>query len=244
VGARIQRLYAYQNNEALANTMIEMSNHLVNIETKTKHLVGRFITSGQSVDVVNEFELFAFKLMAFIIFSKDIDADTQLNKEVKEMYELLRRSQRALGTLGHVPLYYSVATKFPWLVPANDRFTSLAQRITDRRKKVSCLYQETLPLFSLLLFSSITNANLTFIHIISTQHQHHSSILEQPDTYSIPGTKASQMLISYLNLARQHLEPSCPPQQAVLYPGSSMNTSTSNACSDHHLRSNTPQTQS
>jgi hypothetical protein len=167
-GSKDSKVICLSKQRGLANTMIEMSNHLVKIETNTKHLVDRFITSGQSVDVVNESELFAFKLMALIIFSEDVDADTQLHNEVKEMYELLRRSQRALGTLGHVPWYCSVATKFPLLVPANDRFTSLAQRMTDRRKKVSCPYQETLPLFSLLLFSSITNANLTSIHIIST----------------------------------------------------------------------------
>jgi cytochrome P450 len=111
-----------------------MSNHLSKIQLKTSHLVTRFAKLKKGVDVVNEFELFAFKLMAFIIFSEDIDETARLASEAEDVYATLRLSQRAIGTYGHVPWCYSIATKFKWLVPDNDNFTKLAQQMVDRRR--------------------------------------------------------------------------------------------------------------
>lgn len=118
----------------VVNGALEMSNHLWKVQLKTSHLVTRFGELNKGVDVVNEFELFAFKLMAFIIFSEDIDETARLARSFEDVYSSLRLSQQAIGIYGHVPWYYSVARKFPWLVPENNNFTQLAQEMVDRRQ--------------------------------------------------------------------------------------------------------------
>ncbi|KAI1151926.1 cytochrome P450 [Nemania diffusa] len=126
----------------------EMSNHIPKIEMKTTGLVQFLQSAPSSADVVTIFELFAFKLMAFIIFSQSIDDESALDTEASKSYEQLRQSQRAIGTFGHVPWYYSVASKFRFLVPENDTFTRLATRMIDQRRKI----RPTVPdLFSYLL---------------------------------------------------------------------------------------------
>lgn len=72
--------------------------------------------------------------MAFITFSEDIDETARLASEAEDVYTTLRLSQRAIGTYGHAPWCYSIATKFTWLVPDNDNFTKLAQQMVDRRR--------------------------------------------------------------------------------------------------------------
>lgn len=114
-----------------------MSNHIPKIEMKTTGLVQFLQSAPSSADVVTIFELFAFKLMAFIIFSQSIDDESALDTEASKSYEQLRQSQRAIGTFGHVPWYYSVASKFRFLVPENDTFTRLATRMIDQRRKVN-----------------------------------------------------------------------------------------------------------
>ncbi|KAI0487366.1 cytochrome P450 [Xylaria cf. heliscus] len=126
----------------------EMSNHIPKIEIKTACLVQFLQCAPSNADVVTIFELFAFKLMTFIIFSQDIDDQAALDTEASKSYEQLRRSQRAVGTFGHVPWYYSVATKFKFLVPANDTFTRLATRMVDQRRKINPAVPD---LFSYLL---------------------------------------------------------------------------------------------
>jgi hypothetical protein len=112
-----------------------MSDHTPKIETKTADLVHSLQTASSNVDVVTVLELFAFKLMSFIIFSQDIDEQAHMADEASESYEQLRESQRAIGTYGHVPWWYSVASKFAFLIPQNDTFTRLATRMIDKRRK-------------------------------------------------------------------------------------------------------------
>ncbi|KAI1283340.1 cytochrome P450 [Xylaria sp. FL0933] len=126
----------------------EMSNHIPKIEIKTTSLVRLLQSTPSNADVVTIFELFAFKLMAFIIFSQDIDDESILDTEASKSYEQLRQSQRAIGTFGHVPWYYSVASKFTFLIPENDTFTQLATRMIDRRRKIKPAVPD---LFSYLL---------------------------------------------------------------------------------------------
>ncbi|KAI0096455.1 cytochrome P450 [Nemania sp. FL0031] len=126
----------------------EMSNHIPKIEIKTADLVRILQSSPSNVDIVTVFELFAFKLMAYIIFSQDIDHESALDTEASESYEQLRKSQRAIGTYGHVPWFYSVASKFRFLIPENDKFTQLATRMIDQRRSITPAVPD---LFSYLL---------------------------------------------------------------------------------------------
>ncbi|KAJ8130310.1 hypothetical protein O1611_g3321 [Lasiodiplodia mahajangana] len=126
----------------------EMSNHVPKIEIKATDLVHSLQNCPSNVDVVTTFELFAFKLMAYIIFSRDVGNEAILDTEVSESYEQLRKSQRAIGTFGHVPWYYSVASVFRFLIPENDTFTRLATRMIDQRRKINPAVPD---LFSYLL---------------------------------------------------------------------------------------------
>ncbi|GAP87504.1 putative cytochrome P450 [Rosellinia necatrix] len=126
----------------------EMSGHISKIEIKITSLL-RFLRSAPSnADVVTIFELFSFKLMAFIIFSQDIDGEPALDTDVSKSHEQLRQSQRAIGTFGHVPWYYSVSSKFKFLIPENDGFTRLATRMIDQRRTIN---PDVPDLFSYLL---------------------------------------------------------------------------------------------
>ena len=60
------------------------------------------MSKKRSVNIAAENELFAFRLMSYVIFSRDLNY-VNLQEEVRSTYETLRRSQEVLGTLGHVP---------------------------------------------------------------------------------------------------------------------------------------------
>lgn len=113
-----------------------MSDLIPKIEMKTTDLMGSLRNDGTNVDVAAVFELFVFKLMAFIIFSEDVEKEAHLDSEASESYEQLCKSQRAIGTYGHVPWLYSVAQKFAFLIPDNDIFTRLATLMIDEFRKV------------------------------------------------------------------------------------------------------------
>ena len=116
-----------------------MKNHTAKIQKKADDFIQWLKVTPGPVNAAEEYEHLAFKIMAFVIFSRDFDDDYLLAVEGREAYKTIRASQHALGTYGHVPWFYSVAQWFPGLIPENAKFNRLANKMVDERRKVHTL---------------------------------------------------------------------------------------------------------
>ena len=114
----------------------EMSGHADKVEAKTRDFMGWLAKNPGRLNIAPEYQLFTFKLMAYVIFSIDMDVNAELRQRAEQTYKTLTRSQTALGTLGHVPWMYSVNERFPGLIRQNEEFTCLANELLQRRRSV------------------------------------------------------------------------------------------------------------
>ena len=89
-----------------------------------------------NINIAPEFALFAFILMAYVIFSIDLDTDEKSRQHAQTSYDTLYRSQTTLGFLGHVPWMYSVGESFPGLIRQNEDFTQLAHELLEIRRRI------------------------------------------------------------------------------------------------------------
>ena len=88
------------------------------------------------INFAPEVALFTYIVMAYVVFSIDVDTDPDWREGAEKSYAVLTRSQTSLGILGHVPWMYSVNTRFPGLIWQNDEFTAFARKLVERRKQV------------------------------------------------------------------------------------------------------------
>ena len=106
--------------------------------TKGIHILARkFVTTisqyqTQSVNVTPLVNQVGFEMMSQSTFSRQFDLDS--GDQTKIALQSLHESQALLGTYGHVPWIYAIAKYCTGLLPSNDRFTKLANRMVAHRR--------------------------------------------------------------------------------------------------------------
>ena len=60
-----------------------MSGHADKVEAKTKHFMRSLAQKPARLNIAPEFQLFTFKLMAYIIFFIDLDISAEMNSELR-----------------------------------------------------------------------------------------------------------------------------------------------------------------